>query len=120
LAAAEAQAIQGEVQEGAGSGHDRIKLKVEEVLWMASRGGAEVVGWQDRLGAFEVGMQFDAQLVSFDLLTPGFESQSTRDLGNFKVFGWESWEDRIAKWVYCGDDRNTVKVWVDGDVIHVR
>ena len=97
---------------------DRVKLSVEEALWFATRGGAEVVGWHDRLGAFENGFQFDAQLVTFNHLES--DEGVGQDPGNFQVFGWESWEDRIAKWMYCGDDRNTEKVWVDGRLIHTR
>lgn len=48
---------------------DNVKLSVEESLWLAIRGGAEVVGWPDRFGAFEVGMQFDLQLITFDLVS---------------------------------------------------
>ncbi|KAK0712174.1 hypothetical protein B0T21DRAFT_387182 [Apiosordaria backusii] len=40
--------------------------------------------------------------------------------GNVDVFGWESWEERVAKWVYNGDDRNTKKVWVRGRLVHER
>ena len=97
---------------------DNERLTVEEALWLATRGGADVVGWKDRLGAFEVGMQFDAQLVAFDALDS--EHEPSRDLGNYKVFGWESWDDRLAKWVYCGDDRNTSRVWVGGRLVHQR
>ena len=38
--------------------------------------------------------------------------------GPVDVFGWESWSDRIEKWVYSGDDRNTVAVWVRGRLVH--
>ena len=97
---------------------DRVKLTVEESLWMATRGGAEVVGWEQTLGSFEVGMAFDVQLIAFDQLDA--DGWSDTNIGNVKAFGWESWEDVVAKWVYCGDDRNTIKVWVDGDLVHAR
>lgn len=97
---------------------DVLKLSVAEALWMATRGGAEVVGWHDRLGAFQTGMQFDAQLVAFERV--GSEQSSLSRASNFKVWGWEAWGDIIAKWIYCGDDRNTRKVWVDGVLVHSR
>ena len=102
---------------------DKLKLSVEEVLWLATRGGAEVVGWKDRVGAFEVGMQWDAQLIQYDMVPEAEADDSStgkveESVGNVKVFGWESQEDRVAKWMYCGDDRNTRKVWVGGILVH--
>ncbi|KAF9883931.1 hypothetical protein FE257_002674 [Aspergillus nanangensis] len=36
------------------------------------------------------------------------------------VFGWESWEEKVHKWVWTGDDRNVRRVWVNGRLVHVR
>ena len=36
------------------------------------------------------------------------------------IFGWESFEDRVAKWVWNGDDRNVRRVWVGGRMVHER
>ncbi|KAH8900075.1 guanine deaminase [Thozetella sp. PMI_491] len=100
-------------------GDDLAKLSVEEVLYLATVGGAEVVGLQDRVGRFAVGMDFDAQLIGLTLVSaeggvePGEES-------SVDVFGWESWDDLVHKWLYCGDDRNTKKVWVKGRLVHER
>jgi guanine deaminase len=44
-------------------GEGREKLSVAESLYLATRGGAAVVGMEEKLGGFEVGMAFDAQLV---------------------------------------------------------
>jgi guanine deaminase len=40
--------------------------------------------------------------------------------GNVDVFGWETWEEKVAKWLFNGDDRNTKKVWVKGRLVHER
>ncbi|KAK0629609.1 hypothetical protein B0T17DRAFT_589337 [Bombardia bombarda] len=80
-------------------GDEKAKLSVEEVLYLATKGGAEVVGLEGRVG--------------------GFEEDGEED-GNVDVFGWESWGDMVAKWVYNGDDRNTKKVWVKGRLVHER
>jgi len=105
-------------------GDDKAKLTVEEVLYLATRGGAEVVGLQERVGRFEVGMDWDAQLVGLGTVdaeggVEGVEEGEEED-GNVDVFGWESWAERVAKWVYNGDDRNTRKVWVKGRLVHER
>ena len=46
-----------------GDARERVKLTIEEVLYLGTRGGAKVLGLEDRVGGFEVGMQWDAQLV---------------------------------------------------------
>ncbi|ESZ94192.1 guanine deaminase [Sclerotinia borealis F-4128] len=129
---------------GGRKGEERDALSVEEVLYLATRGGAEVVGMQEVIGGFEVGMQWDAQLVGLgkplmrknDDGDGGWEDNITEDnikeevgaedvvgaeeTGPVDIFGWETWEEKIAKWVFNGDDRNTLKVWVKGRLVHQR
>ncbi len=102
-----------------GSGEVREGLGVEEVLFLATRGGAEVVGLEGRVGGFEVGLEWDAQLVGLGVVGEGGEVEEGED-GDVDVFGWESWSERVAKWVYNGDDRNTKRVWVRGRLVHER
>ncbi|KXJ95690.1 guanine deaminase [Microdochium bolleyi] len=104
---------------------DKVKLSVEEVLHLATRGGAEVVGLQDRIGGFDVGKEWDAQLIRLNVVPDvddeaSGSSDNILEGGNVDVFGWESWEERMAKWLFNGDDRNTVKVWVKGRLVHAR
>ncbi|KAK7745745.1 hypothetical protein SLS62_009626 [Diatrype stigma] len=109
---------------------EKAKLSVEEVLYLATRGGAKVVGLADQIGAFRVGMDWDAQLVGLSTVgeedveeTQGItkeREEEEEDRGNVDIFGWESWEERVAKWVYNGDDRNTRMVWVKGRLVHQR
>ncbi|TQV96564.1 hypothetical protein V2A60_003047 [Cordyceps javanica] len=123
---------------------ERLKLTVEEVLHLATRGGALCLGLEDRVGGFEVGKDWDAQLVGLGRvadsgLRDGEEYTANghgsgaavpaagavpalngSDEGNVDIFGWESWDEIIAKWLYNGDDRNTKKVWVKGRLVHAR
>lgn len=94
------------------------KLSVEEALYLATRGGSKVVGLEDRIGGFEVGKDWDAQMVSLTEVgdTLGFDQNN----GPVEIFGGEDWETKIAKWVYTGDDRNTIAVWVKGRLVHSR
>ncbi|KAK8127752.1 guanine deaminase [Apiospora sp. TS-2023a] len=114
----------------------RATLSVEEVLHLATRGGAAVLGLEHKVGGFEVGMEWDAQLVGLNMVadddndTDGSDSVNKTidgvfggvnvDEGNVDIFGWEKWDERIAKWVYNGDDRNTKMVWVKGRLVHQR
>ncbi|KAI1376234.1 guanine deaminase [Hypoxylon crocopeplum] len=99
---------------------ERARLSVEEVLHLATRGGASVVGLSDRVGGFDVGMDWDAQLIGLGMVDETPDSGSMADGGNVEIFGWEGWEERVAKWVFNGDDRNVKKVWVRGRLVHER
>ncbi|KAK3307453.1 uncharacterized protein B0T15DRAFT_179099 [Chaetomium strumarium] len=99
---------------------EREKLSVEEVLFLATRGGAEVVGLEKKVGGFEVGMEWDAQLVGLGMVDEEGKVSEQDGGGDVDVFGWQGWEDMVPKWMYNGDDRNTKKVWVKGRLVHER
>ncbi|KAM0438811.1 hypothetical protein ACHAPT_001571 [Fusarium lateritium] len=101
----------------AGPERERSKLTAEEVLYLGTRGGASVVGLGDRVGGFEEGMEWDAQLIGLSRVD---EDGVAEEDGNVDVFGWETWEERMAKWLFNGDDRNVKKVWVRGRLVHER
>ncbi|KAI1266834.1 guanine deaminase [Xylariaceae sp. FL1019] len=103
---------------GAEEKHEHVKLTVEEVLFLATKGGAQVVGLADKIGAFEVGMQWDAQLVDVGTVPDHVDEHDFTIKSNVDMFGWETWEEKIHKWVFNGDDRNTKRVWVQGRLVH--
>ncbi|QLL32516.1 hypothetical protein HG536_0D00380 [Torulaspora globosa] len=105
---------------------DHWKLSVPEVLFLATLGGAQALDMDEKIGSFEVGKQFDAQLIN--LKSPG---------SNVDIFAWQrptlhinhannrvrlppgtTNEDLIAKWFFNGDDRNVSGVWVAGNPCH--
>jgi len=109
------------------------KLALEEALYLATRGGAKVVGLEDKIGGFDVGKEWDAMLVNLTMVPEGNEDINDEDMsidegvftidksdGPVDVFGWETWPERVAKWVYNGDDRNTFDVWVKGRKVFSR
>lgn len=93
---------------------ERVKLSVEECLFLATRGGARCLGLEGRVGGFEVGMCWDAQLVD---LGPEVGGDGVGGRGGVALWGGEGWEGRLAKWVFCGDERNTRGVWVRGRLV---
>jgi len=97
-------------------GDDNTKLSIEEVLYLGTKGGAKVVGLEEKIGGFAVGMEWDAQLIGLG----NVDAEDEADMGPVDIFGWESWDERIAKWVFNGDDRNTMMVWVKGRLVHER
>lgn len=109
---------------GAAYADGRAKLSVEEGLYLATRGGAAVVDMADDLGGFETGMVWDAQLVQLGRANDGSNgsngSNPAEPPGNLDIFGWESWTEKVHKWVWSGDDRNVKAVWVNGRLVHSR
>lgn len=108
---------------GKGAHSGRETLGVEETLYLATRGGAQVVGMEDDVGGFEKGMFWDAQMVGLGGVVPdegGDDPMCEDEDGTVDVFGWESWEEKVAKWMWTGDDRNVKAVWVGGKLVHSR
>ena len=91
------------------------KLSLAEALYLATRGGARVLGLENSVGAFEVGKSFDAQMILFDKRE---EEPNEDELNPVDHFGPESLDRSVAKWFFCGDDRNCVAVWVKGRLVH--
>lgn len=101
-------------------------LSVEEGLWLATRAGAEAMGLKDKVGAFEVGRDWDALQIVLDDTVDDEEDRDEKMNEEAEleapvdVFRWqkEKWDDIVAKWVYTGDDRNIAAVWVKGRLVH--
>ncbi|EAW13420.1 chlorohydrolase family protein [Aspergillus clavatus NRRL 1] len=96
-------------------------LSVEEGLYLATRGGAAVVDMAAELGGFELGMVWDAQMVRLGGAVRDGDASSNccrAANGTVDVFGWESWVEKVHKWVWSGDDRNVRAVWVRGRLVH--
>ena len=112
--------IVGNAREMLSEGREK-RLGLEEVFYMATLGGACVLGMDDRVGSFEVGKQFDAILV--DMRDPESSGQtgacapvhtSTVDELDDRS---EEFMNRVwQKWIMSGDDRNIRKVWVGGEL----
>lgn len=76
-------------------------------IYLATRGSAAVVSMSDRIGALASGYHFDAIRVRMN----GTGNRMT------SLFGHENVKDVVHKFVFLGDDRNVVQVFVDGKVV---
>lgn len=85
------------------SGGAEKALNLQQVFHLATLGGAQVVGLEDRTGSFAVGKDFDAIRVSSGPLSP----MTAREDG-------ESLQTTFEKFLMTGDDRNVVQVYVQG------
>lgn len=88
-------------------------VSLESLFYFATLGGAQVCGLPGRVGTFAAGYEFDALLISTypsnqtsAPLNPGLYVQDTDTLSSL-----------FEKWIFCGDDRNIVTVFVKGQVV---
>lgn len=85
---------------------DRYVLDFNEIVYLATMGGARVVGLEEEIGNFAVGKKFDALVVD------------VKDVVSVDSELWEGEEDgsevMVKKWVFLGDDRCIRRVYVDG------
>ncbi|ORX81183.1 guanine deaminase [Basidiobolus meristosporus CBS 931.73] len=82
-------------------------LKLPEIFYIATLGGADVLGMKEKLGNFVVGKQFDALIVN----------PSTRG-SPIDLFDHDKLNTIFEKFINNGDDRNIAQVFVDGKSIH--
>ncbi|CAH1110269.1 unnamed protein product [Psylliodes chrysocephalus] len=80
-------------------------LNYEEVFYLGTLGGAEALSLQKEIGNFEVNKDFDALIIDLDTET-GLDYLlpcTPREL--------------LQKFIYCGDDRNIINVYVAGRLV---
>jgi len=91
------------------TGEERYILGFSEIVYMATLGGADVVGMRDHTGSFEVGKKFDALVVDVeDVISVDRSSCEGPE---------EDQEAMVKKWVFLGDDRTIRKVYVYGSLV---
>lgn len=99
------------------------QLSIATLLYLATQGGADVCDISSRTGSLEPGKAFDALIASVrsDAGNPGVwgidwdeelgvtaASQKTEE---------ELLEGMLERFLFCGDDRNVRKVYVQGKLI---
>jgi guanine deaminase len=85
------------------------RLGLEEILWMSTQGGADVLNLGEKIGSFHTGKSFDAIIV--DTL----QTACGGSLGVMtEVEDEEPWKQVLEKFVMTADDRNMVGVYVNG------
>lgn len=86
-------------------------LSLAEGFYLATMGGAQVCGLDDKIGSFAVGKEFDAlEVHTIDLERRGVISPVEEEDSTFVIF---------EKFLMTGDDRNIVKVYVQGRSVKV-
>lgn len=80
-----------------------VALTFREAFALATLGGSQVIGQDHLIGNFLPGKAFDALIVDPKAKT-----------SPFNVFETDSQEDIFQKFIFLGDDRNIVSVFVNG------
>jgi guanine deaminase len=83
-------------------GAEYLAIGFVEAFWMATRGGARVLGVEKNIGGFEVGKEFDV-----------LEIEMGSGRGRVDLFE-EGAMGMLEKFVYLGSEANIVDVWVGG------
>ncbi|KAJ1678871.1 hypothetical protein EV182_003185, partial [Spiromyces aspiralis] len=97
---------------------DVTPLGVPELIYLATQGGADVVGLGSVIGSLVVGKQFDALLIDLDRKgSPVPHSDVTPSVKN-EIDKVSRWLRRIEQFIYLGDDRNIAAVFVNGRRIY--
>lgn len=90
-----------------------VPLNYKQVTYLATLGGAKALFLDDLVGNFVVGKRFDGLLIDID----------SDPIDSFDLLNKENDEEtllkRLQKFVYSGDDRNIVKVFVDGKQVKI-
>ncbi|KAG0345555.1 hypothetical protein BG004_003579 [Podila humilis] len=79
-------------------------LLVSELFFLATMGGARVMGLEDTIGNFVVGKEFDAVLVD-----------TTVENSSLDWFEHDTIESMFDKYLFMGDDRNNTHVFVQDE-----
>ncbi|EDV28060.1 uncharacterized protein TRIADDRAFT_53262 [Trichoplax adhaerens] len=77
-----------------------------EAFCMATLGGAKVLGLDKRIGNFQTGKDFDALLIDCNV-----------DNSVISTFDFDGLEEKFQRFLYAGDDRNIINVYVAGKSI---
>jgi len=81
-------------------------LSFKEAFFLATLGGSQVLGLDDKIGNFEVGKEFDALVIDAEAKDSPFD-----------CFNADDSKDVVQKFLMLGDDRNIQKVFVAGKLV---
>ena len=83
-----------------------VPLNYREAFYLATQGGANVLGMGDVLGNFKPGKKLDCLVV--DVSAPG---------SPIDTFGGEDVLEKFEKFLFLGDDRNIIKIFINGVMV---
>jgi guanine deaminase len=97
--------------DGADDDHEPA-LDFRHSFYLATLGGAHALGLQDKIGTFQIGMEFDAIVLSSFSSSSSVEADESKPMPD--IFPHDSLADCFQKLWNLGDDRNIRRVFVQG------
>jgi len=88
------------------SNENYVPLDFKEAFALATLGGAQVLGLEEKIGNFFPGKSFDASIID------PYANHS-----NFDLFECDSTLDAFQKFIFLGDNRNISEVFVNGKAV---
>lgn len=113
------------------SGFANRQLPIQTLFYLATLGGARVCNLADRIGSFSPGKSFDALVVSVRDETgaigvwgrnaahesnPNVDREQPEERRKHE----EKVEENLERFLFCGDDRNILSVYVQGRLVGGR
>jgi len=91
------------------------QLPIETLFYLATLGGAQVCNLYERTGSFSPGKSFDALLVDVtgDKGALGLWGMDAQSIGGSDSRR-KKLEENLERFLFCGDDRHILKVFVQG------
>ncbi|EAU88645.1 guanine deaminase [Coprinopsis cinerea okayama7 len=100
------------------------QLPIPTLLYLATLGGASLCKLDSHIGSFEPGKAFDALLVSPSSRSIGLwglnenvDSGAVEAEEDENVKARKRLEERLERFLFCGDDRNIERVYVQGVLV---
>ncbi|KAJ2063410.1 hypothetical protein GGI17_001771 [Coemansia sp. S146] len=104
-------------EQPARSSKDR-PLEAAEALFLATQGGARVMGMDEQLGSLDTNKLFDAIVVDMNAPSSPVPSVDATPAVRDADSPDEAWRLRLEQFVFLADDRNISRVYVGGKLIH--
>ncbi|KAJ4488096.1 Metallo-dependent hydrolase [Lentinula aciculospora] len=98
------------------------QLPLATLLYLATKGGAEVCALDKQIGSLEPGKSFDALIVDVSnsgstLKGSGINPAASISTAALNLSSRDILERMLERFVFCGDDRNISAVYVQGKLI---
>ncbi|KAJ1720528.1 hypothetical protein LPJ53_004847 [Coemansia erecta] len=99
-------------------GREGVPLDAGEVLFLATQGGADVMGMGAELGSLDAAKLFDALVVDLAADRSPVPSVQRTPAVACLHDAEDAWHVRLEQFVFLADDRNIARVYVDGRLVH--
>lgn len=94
-----------------------MPLNYKQGLYLATLGGSKALNLENKIGNFALGKEFDALIV--DVNAQPIDTFDLPEILTKSLTEQDKFDQMLQKFVYVGDDRNIVQVYVKGKPIKI-